>query len=473
MGKPSFEMTSEFGVIGLGVMGSAYTQNLASRGIPVAAWSIQQHETQKMMEQNIPNLQLFSSLPDFVKSLKRPRKIIMLITAGKAVDQTIDSLIGLLREGDILLDGGNEWYENTVRRLARCAERGIHYCGVGISGGERGARESPCMMFGGQPEDYEAVRPFIEQEPGRSFYVGPGASGHYVKMVHNGIEYAIMQVLSEVYMIMRDIFELQLDSIHQILAEWDQGDVGSFLLGITANILQVKASDGVTYLVDKIVDSSGANGTGKWTVKEALDLGVPVPTITTAVEMRHASNSFRSTVVMSNKKIKEGHSISEGDLRRTLFGCIIVCFAQGISLLMKASENFGWGLDMGKICRIWSSEFAIITPLTRAEDAIISCKLLEPISEAFEENETLANLLEHPDIRAKIGDSVESWRKVCKACLNYNLSAPAIIASLQYIQTMSSMNLGHNLIQAQRDYFGAHCFTRNDGPGKHHYNWVQ
>ncbi|GIX66317.1 NADP-dependent phosphogluconate dehydrogenase [Babesia caballi] len=228
------------------------------------------------------------------------------------------------------------------------------YCALGISGGEKGARLSPCLMFSGPYGDYEAVRPFIEQEEGRSFYVGPGASGHYVKMVHNGIEYGIMQILSEVYMIMRCIFELELDTISKILAEWNESEVGSFLLGITADILQVKTNDGMAHLLDKIVDTSGANGTGKWTVKEALDLGVPTPTITAAVEMRHASNAFRSTVFMPNKQIKEGHTLSEGDLKRALTGCVVVCFAQGTALLMKASQRFEWGLNIRNICDIWS-----------------------------------------------------------------------------------------------------------------------
>ncbi|ORM39852.1 putative 6-phosphogluconate dehydrogenase [Babesia sp. Xinjiang] len=392
-------MASEFGVIGLGVMGGAYTQNLTSRGIRVSAFSIQQSEIDKMKALDIKNLQLYMSLQEFVGSLERPRKILMLITAGKAVDQVIESLIGLLEKDDILIDGGNEWYENTIRRFGRCGSHGIHYCAVGVSGGERGARQSPCIMFSGSRDDYDAVKQYIEQD-GRSFYVGPGASGHYVKMVHNGIEYGIMQILSEVYMIMSCILELQFDTISKILAEWNDAEVGSFLLKITAEILQVKDNDGVTYLVDKIVDSSGANGTGKWTVKEALDLGVPVPTITAAVEMRHASNAHRSTQIIPNRQVKEGHNISEGDLQRTLHVCMVICFAQGLSLLMEASNRFDWKLDLQQICNIWS------------KDAIVSCKVLSTMSDVCSENPQLFNVLQHTSIRTIIGDSLESWRKV-------------------------------------------------------------
>ncbi|GFE53614.1 6-phosphogluconate dehydrogenase [Babesia ovis] len=451
-------MSSDIGVIGLGVMGGAYAQNLTSRGIRVSAFTIQQSEVDKMKALGISNLQVFTNVGEFVESIQRPRKIIILVTAGKAVDQVLNCILGVLAKGDIVMDAGNEWYENTLRRMERCKQHDIHYCSMGVSGGERGARLSPCIMFSGDRSDYDAVKPYIEQG-GRSFYVGTGASGHYVKMVHNGIEYGIMQIISEIYMIMSAIFELPLDSIGKILAEWNESDVGSFLLSITGEILQVKNKDGASYLVDKIVDCSGANGTGKWTVKEALDLGVPVPTISAAVEMRNASNMQRNVPLVPRTQAKDGHSLSEEDLKRTLLGCMVVCLAQGTALLMEASQKFNWDLNMQQICNIWS------------KDAIISCKLLTKLSEAFGSHEAGKNILYHDSIKNIISDTVESWRTVCKTCLNYNLTAPAITASLQYLQTVSSAKLGHNLIQAQRDYFGSHCFTRIDEPGKHHYNW--
>lgn len=453
-------MASEFGVIGLGVMGSAYVRNLVSRGVRVSAWSIQNSEIEKMKYYDLKGLQLFTSLKEFVGSLESPRKILMMVTAGKPVDMVIESLIGLLAPEDILIDGGNEWYPNTLRRFALCQEHNIHYCAMGVSGGEHGARTSPCLMFSGQRCDYDKIKRFIEQDD-RSFYIGPGASGHFVKMVHNGIEYAILQIIAEIYLIMRNVLELQLDTITNILEEWNDTDVGSYLLGISEEILKVKTADGVAYLVDKIVDSTGANGTGKWTVKEAFDLGVPVPTITAAVEMRHASNTLRNPCFMPSRRISEGHSLSEGDLMRTLLGCMLISFVQGASLLMEASKKFEWGLDMSHICKIWR------------KDSIISCKLLDPISRAFTNKQTPFNLLQDDYMRSVVNDSLDSWKKVCKTCINYNIAAPAIVASLQYLQTISSMQLGHNLIQAQRDFFGAHCFSRVDEPGKHHHNWRQ
>ncbi|KAK1442190.1 6-phosphogluconate dehydrogenase [Babesia gibsoni] len=452
-------MESSFGVIGLGVMGAAYVRNLASRGVSVSAWSLQGSELDKMKAFGLNSLRLFSSLEEFVNSLTAPRKILMLITAGNPVDQVIASLEGLLSPGDVLIDGGNEWYENTLRRFARCKENGIHYCAMGVSGGEFGALLSPCLMFSGHPGDYDLVKPIIEQHDGRSFYIGPDASGHYVKMVHNGIEYAIMQILSEIYMIMRSIMELNVKSISKIFQEWNETEAASFLLGITANILPVKADDGEEYLLDKIMDSSGANGTGKWTVKEALDLGIPVPTITAAVEMRNASNGLRDTTLVPKNRVTDGTSLCEGDLKRTLLVCMIVSFAQGTALLMEASKKFNWNLDLHNICKIWSS------------DAIISCSLLTDIGEAFLREESTVHLLKDPDMQRMVQDSLESWTNVSRTCLKYNVAAPAIVASLQYVQTMSSLQLGHNLIQAQRDYFGSHCFTRVDLPGKHHHNW--
>ncbi|EDO06767.1 6-phosphogluconate dehydrogenase C-terminal domain family protein [Babesia bovis T2Bo] len=453
-------MASEFGVIGLGVMGGAYTQNLTSRGIRVSAFSIQQSEIDKMESLRIPNLQLFTNFGEYIESLEKPRKILMLVTAGKAVDQVLNCILGLLEVGDIVIDGGNEWYENTIGRIERCKQKGVHFCAMGVSGGERGARISPCIMFSGERTVYDMVKQYIEQD-GRSFYVGPGASGHYVKMVHNGIEYAMMQALSEIYMIMSNILELELDTIGNILGEWCEGEVGSFLLKITSIILQEKTNEENVYLLDKIVDQSGANGTGKWTVKEALDLAVPVPTISAAVEMRNASNVNRSSHIIPNRQIKEGHNISEEDLKRTLHGCMIASIAQGTALLMEAAKKFAWDLNMEQICNIWS------------KDAIISCTLLTKLSTIFSTLTPGTNVLYHDSIRAIIGETMESWRKVCKTCINYNMPAPAMTTGLQYVQTLSSEKLGHNLIQAQRDYFGAHCFTLIDIPGKHHHNWYK
>ncbi|KAK2197175.1 bifunctional 6-phosphogluconate dehydrogenase/6-phosphogluconate dehydrogenase [Babesia duncani] len=459
---------SEIGIIGLGTMGSAYCRNLLYRGINVSAYSINYEEIEKVenviksQENAAPDgiLCCFSLLDSFIASLSRPRKIIILITAGKPVDSVLDSLVPLLDSGDIVLDCGNEWFHNTIQRIDRCLSKNIKFCGIGVSGGENGARNRPCLMFGGELEIYNIIKEYMQQDS-IEFYVGPGGSGHYVKMVHNGIEYAIMQVIAEVYIIMNHMLGLQNDTISNLIKSWSDDEntlLKSYLLDITADILIVKDPNKRDYLLDKIQDISGANGTGKWTVKEALDLSIPVPSISVAVEMRNASNQPRNGHLIDKGNYDFKHDLSEGDLSRTLLVCMQSIFSQGFSLLEKASNVYQWNLDLKTIAKIWS------------RDSIISCILLQKISENCNGD---GNLINTAMFIGTINQSFKSCKRVVKACLNANVSVPCITASLQYIQTCASLHLGHNMIQAQRDYFGAHGFTRVDDKAKHNYPWTQ
>nr|PVC54215.1 6-phosphogluconate dehydrogenase [Theileria orientalis] len=453
---------AEIGIVGLGVMGGAYARNLYFRGRRVAAWTrnekeievfeakVKEDEKREKALQNA-SIKCFVNLQEFVDSLEKPRKVLMLITAGSPVDHMLDRLIPSLDKGDVIVDGGNEWYKNTQMRIERCKEEGIRFCGMGVSGGERGARNHPCFMFGGSKEDYKSLKPILSQDD-KDFYVGRGASGHYVKMVHNGIEYAILQVVSELYKIMKHINKMSNPEISELLRSWDDNQ-SSYLLQITQMILEEK--EGEEYLVDKITPCISSNSTGKWTVQDSFDRSVPVPSIGMAVDMRSFSNLTQNKHTLENTN--QHTKFKTDDLKKTYTAALISIFSQGIHLLMEASKEFDWDLNMSKVADIWSS------------NSIISCDMLKEVSESYKENDEM--LLFHPKFKEMLLSSMKPWKHVVKTCIEYDVPTPGVLSSLEYVQVLFSKNHCHNLIQAQRDCFGSHGFTRTDMEGNYHHDW--
>ncbi|AFZ80410.1 6-phosphogluconate dehydrogenase, putative [Theileria equi strain WA] len=456
------ELCNEVGLVGLGVMASAYARNLYFRKVNISAWSRSSDEIaafERKLDQEKPrssssefgSVKCFESLEDFVASLASPRKILILITAGSPVDSMLDKLIPLLQEGDIVVDGGNEWYLNTKQRIERCKGFGIRFCGMGVSGGEQGARNHPCLMFGGEMEDYLQLFPIMSQD-GKDFYVGTGASGHYVKMVHNGIEYAILQAIAEVYKVLKLVNGSENDEIAKLLGDWNRTEFKSYLLDITEMILQEK--DNGDYIVDKITPSISSNGTGKWTVQDSFDRGIPVPSIGMSVDMRSFSNLLDLDVY---KIDSDGQKVDPENLRAAFRASLVSIFSQGIQLLTEASKEFDWGLEIDKVADVWS------------RNSIISCELLNAISEKYQRGST--NLLQVAELLKIVDENLAPWKKVVTDCINYNVTLPVITTSLQYVQVLLSKQHCHNLIQAQRDCFGSHGFNRVDLPGKHHHDW--
>ncbi|UKK00137.2 6-phosphogluconate dehydrogenase [Theileria orientalis] len=453
---------AEIGIVGLGVMGGAYARNLYFRGRRVSAWTrsdreievfeakIKEDEKYEKKPEN-GSIKCFTNLQEFVDSLEKPRKVLLLITAGSPVDHMLDRLIPSLDKEDIIVDGGNEWYKNTQVRIERCKEEGIRFCGMGVSGGERGARNHPCFMFGGSKEDYTRLKPVLSQDD-KDFYVGKGASGHYVKMVHNGIEYAILQVLSELYKIMKHINKMSNQEISELLRSWDEKE-SSYLLQITQMILNEK--EGEEYLVDKITPCISSNGTGKWTVQDSFDRSVPVPSIGMAVDMRIFSNLTQNNHTLENTN--QHTKFKADDLKKTYTGALISIYSQGMHLVMEASREFEWDLNMSNVADIWSS------------NAIISCNMLKEVSKSYKENDEM--LLFHPRFKEMLLNSMKPWKHVVKNCIEYDVPTPGILSSLEYVQVLFSKNHCHNLIQAQRDCFGSHGFSRVDMEGNYHHNW--
>uniref|UniRef100_A0A3B0N614 phosphogluconate dehydrogenase (NADP(+)-dependent, decarboxylating) n=1 Tax=Theileria annulata TaxID=5874 RepID=A0A3B0N614_THEAN len=425
---------SEFGIVGLGVMASAYATNLYFRGFKVSVWTRSQKEieifNEKLKEQpkfngldadsvDLTRVKCYMNLEEFVLSLNRPRMILILITAGEAVDCVLDKLIPLLDREDLVVDGGNEWYNNTDRRILRCKEQGIRYSGMGISGGERGALTHPCLMFGGNFEDYNNFKRIMLQAD-TDFYVGPGSSGHYVKMVHNGIEYALMQVISELYKLMKFENFMNNSEISSVFNSWHSQNY-SYLLQITQMILQVK--EGEEHLLDKIMPCVSSNGTGKWTVQDSFDRGVPVPSIAISVDMRSFSNlSHHSNTNNTVKTSERSEKYKIDELKITYICTLISIFSQGFHLISEASREFGWDLNLCKLANIWS------------RNAIISCDLLNEISKSFKETDQMLPF--HPKFNGVLRDNMKVWKKVVKMCLENDIPVPGIGNSLQYIQIL-------------------------------------
>ncbi|MBG0744150.1 NADP-dependent phosphogluconate dehydrogenase [Cylindrospermopsis raciborskii LB2897] len=464
-----------FGVIGLAVMGENIALNVERNGFPIAVYNRSREKTDAFMSNRAGgrNVKAAFTLEEFVASLERPRKILVMVQAGKPVDAVIQQLKPLLQEGDIIIDGGNSWFEDTERRTQELEPTGLRYIGMGVSGGEEGALNGPSLMPGGTKSSYEYLSPIFNRIAAQVddgpcvTYIGPGGSGHYVKMVHNGIEYGDMQLIAEAYDLLKNVGGLDATQLHQVFTEWNQTDeLNSFLIEITANIFPYVDPGTKQPLVDLIVDAAGQKGTGRWTVQTALELGVAIPTITAAVNSRIIS-SIREERIAASKQLTGPVPTQFKDTKtfvnmvRDALYCSKICsYAQGMALISTASKTYNWGLNLGEMARIWKG------------GCIIRAGFLNKIKKAFDENPALPNLLLAPEFKQTILDRQSAWREIIVTAAKTGIPVPAFSASLDYFDSYRRERLPQNLTQAQRDYFGAHTYKRVDIEGTFHTEWV-
>lgn len=464
----------QIGVVGMAVMGKNLALNIESRGYSVALYNRTVSKTEAVVEEHPDkNLKATYSVEEFVDSIEKPRRIVLMVQAGKGTDATIQSLLPHLDKGDVLIDGGNTFFKDTIRRSEALADSGINFIGTGVSGGEEGALKGPSIMPGGQKEAYELVAPILEQISAKSedgepcvTYIGPNGAGHYVKMVHNGIEYGDMQLIAESYDLMQNILGLSVEEMADIFKEWNKGELDSFLIEITADILTRKDDLGTGKpIVDVILDAAGNKGTGKWTSQSALDLGVPLPLITESVFARYISAYKEERVAASAILAKPEYSYT-GDkaeliekIREALYFSKIMSYAQGFAQLRKASKEYEWDLPFGEIAKIWRA------------GCIIRARFLQKITDAYETNADIENLLVDDyfnDITKKYHQAV---RDVVSIAVQAGVPVPTFSSAIAYFDSYRSDRLPANLIQAQRDYFGAHTYERTDREGIFHYSW--
>ncbi|MGK7898630.1 MAG: decarboxylating NADP(+)-dependent phosphogluconate dehydrogenase [Xenococcus sp. (in: cyanobacteria)] len=456
-----------FGVIGLAVMGENLALNVESRGFPVAVYNRTAAKTEAFMAKRAVDKDVVPaySIEEFVQILERPRKILVMVKAGKPVDKVIEQLKPLLDEGDMIIDGGNSLYDDTERRTNELEATGLGFVGMGVSGGEEGALNGPSLMPGGTEAAYRELEPILlkiaaQVDDGACVtYVGPRGAGHYVKMVHNGIEYGDMQLIAEAYDLMKNGLGLTSEQLHEVFAEWNTTDeLNSFLIEITADIFTNKDSETDKPLVDLILDAAGQKGTGRWTVVSSLELGVPIPTIYAAVNARVMS-AYKDQRVAAAKDLTGPSGKFDGDteafinkVRDALYCSKMCSYAQGMALLSKASTEFDYNLDLAETARIWKG------------GCIIRAGFLDKIKKAFNDNPRLANLLLAPEFKQTILDRQDAWREVLATSNSLGIPVPAFSASLDYFDSYRRDRLPQNLTQAQRDYFGAHTYERIDKP---------
>lgn len=463
----------DFGIVGLGVMGRNLLLNMADHGFSVAGLDLDTEKAAFLESEASPDQNVFgtTSAVDFVNSLKKNRAIMLLVPAGKAVDAAISSLLNYLEEGDIVIDGGNSYFTDTDRRVAELAARKTHFFGMGISGGEQGARFGPSMMPGGDKQAYERLRPVFEAiaakvngEPCVS-YLGNGSAGNYVKMVHNGIEYAIMQLIAESYDIMKRGLKYPDEKIQSTFEAWNNSDLQSFLLEITAEVLAKKDELTGLRIINVISDRARSKGTGKWTSQNAMDLQTPIPVIDAAVNMRDLSSHKEERIQASSKLVWTNPtsqvSSEEADimLKDAFHFAMISVYAQGMAQLHVASAVYGYELNLEEVARIWRG------------GCIIRAACLEDFRAAFSRNSSLPNLMLDDEIGGLLANTQTGLRSLIKMAVDCGVPVPAFMASLGYFDAYRSAELPTNLIQAQRDYFGAHLYERNDQEGLFHTQW--
>lgn len=464
----------QIGVIGLAVMGKNLALNIESKGFTVSVYNRSPQKTEDMLKESEgKQVKGTFSIEEFVDSLETPRKILIMVQAGQATDATIEQLIPHLDKGDIIIDGGNAYFPDTQRCSKELAEKGFNFIGAGVSGGEEGALKGPSIMPGGQESAYKLVEPIltaisakVNEEPCCT-YIGPDGAGHYVKMVHNGIEYGDMQLICEAYQLLKDVLGLDAKDLHGIFTEWNQGELDSYLIEITADIFSKYDEETGKPMVDVILDTAGQKGTGKWTSQSSLDLGVPLSMITESVFSRFLSAMKEERVAAS--KILNGPKAAafDGDkaefienVRKALFASKIVSYAQGFAQLRVASDEYGWNLQYGNLAKIWRG------------GCIIRSRFLQNITDAYENNPELKNLLLDPFFTNIIESYQDAWRKVVASAVSLGIPVPGFSSALAYYDSYRTANLPANLLQAQRDYFGAHTFRRVDKEGTFHYNWM-
>lgn len=473
---------ADIGMVGLAVMGQNLALNLADNGFVVAVHNRSASKVTQTVERAAneglsERIVGYEEMRDFVQGLARPRKIVMLVKAGKPVDATIAALVDLLDEGDLIIDGGNEFYTNTERRAAELEARGIMYMGMGVSGGEDGARFGPSLMPGGPRSAWDMVARIFTgvaaQADGEACvtHIGPGGSGNYVKMVHNGIEYGDMQLIGEAYDLLRSVGGLTAPEVAAVFDEWNGVELQSFLVEITAAVLRVRddvADDG-SYLIDGVLDATGSKGTGMWTIQEAAARGVPTPTMAAALEARYLSSLKEERAAAADvlqgpspSSLQDGGERSRlvADLRRALYASKICSYAQGMNLIRQAGADGGWNLDLGSIAKIWKG------------GCIIRAKFLDRIKAAYDRDPELASLLVDAEFAAELADAQDSWRRVVTVAVANGVAVPSMSGSLAYYDAYRRKVLpSSQMVQAQRDFFGSHTYKRIDGRGTYHTRW--
>lgn len=473
-----FMSKQQFGVIGLAVMGKNLALNVESRGYSLSVFNRTYQKTEDFLKNEAAGKNFYGAetIEEFVDSLEKPRKIMLMVQAGPATDATIATLRPLLDKGDILIDGGNTFFKDTIRRNQELDESGIHFIGTGVSGGEEGALKGPSIMPGGQKEAYDLVEPIFEAISAKVdndacvTYIGPNGAGHYVKMVHNGIEYGDMQLICEAYFIMKNVLGYDADQLQKVFAEWNTGELDSYLIEITADIFKKKDKETGKPMVDVILDTAGQKGTGKWTSQSSLDLGVPLPVITESVFARFISAMKEERVKAS--KVLQGPSAQdkpyEGDedelveaIRKALYMSKIVSYAQGFAQMRAASEENDWNLRYGDISMIFRG------------GCIIRAQFLQKIKEAYDREPGLTNLLLDPYFKEIVESYQESLRKVLSIAMERGIPVPGFASALAYFDSYRTETLPANLLQAQRDYFGAHTYQRLDREGVFHTEWLE
>ncbi|MBD2798933.1 NADP-dependent phosphogluconate dehydrogenase [Xenorhabdus sp. M] len=463
----------QIGVVGMAVMGRNLALNIESRGYSVSIFNRSSDKTDEVIAEN-PGKKLVPSysIEEFVDSLEKPRRILLMVKAGEATDKTIASLTPHLDKGDILIDGGNTYFQDTIRRNRELSAQGFNFIGTGVSGGEEGALKGPSIMPGGQKEAYELVAPILREiaaqvdgEPCVT-YIGADGAGHYVKMVHNGIEYGDMQLIAEAYSLLKNSLNLSNQELAEVFSDWNQGELSSYLIEITSDIFRKQDEEG-KYLVDVILDEAANKGTGKWTSQSSLDLGVPVTLITESVFARYISSLKDQRVAAS--KVLSGPEVQpfNGDkaefiekVRRALYLGKIVSYAQGFQQLKSASDEYSWNLNYGEIAKIFRA------------GCIIRAQFLQKLTDAYNENAAIANLLLAPYFKQIADEYQQALRDVVSYGVQNGIPTPTFSAAISYYDSYRAAVLPANLIQAQRDYFGAHTYKRTDKEGVFHTEWL-
>lgn len=471
-------MSCDIGLYGLAVMGQNFALNMAEHGFKVAVGN----RSPSKVETTVKRAKAEGDLPivgsdspaDFVSKLSKPRKIVILVQAGKPVDLTIAALSEHLEPGDLIIDGGNEWYPNTIRRSEELAKKNIMFIGMGISGGEEGARNGPSLMPGGPKEAYDLIEPIIKKcaaqvgankdEPCTG-YLGPIGAGNYVKMVHNGIEYGDMQLISEIYDILKTIAGLNNEEVAALFKEWNEGELESYLIEITYKVIGKKDELTEGYVLDQIMDKTGMKGTGRWTVQEAAEQSVAAPTITASLDSRYISGR-KDERVLASQKLEGPQDIPTidkdqliNDLRAALYCSKVTSYAQGLGIIKAASDKNEWNVDLSLCARMWRG------------GCIIRAQLLQKIQDALSKDVNLPNLLQDEIFAKEMNERQMAWRRVVSLSIAAGISAPALSASLCYYDQYRRANLPANLIQGQRDFFGGHTYERKDREGWFHTLW--
>ena len=467
---------ADIGLIGLAVMGENLVMNMEDKGFTVAVFNRTTSKVTDFVEGRAKGKNIIGtySLRELADALEKPRKVMLLVKAGKAVDDFIEQLLGVLKPGDVIIDGGNSHFPDTIRRTAYVEGKGLLYIGTGVSGGEEGALRGPSMMPGGSPAAWPLVKPIFQAicakvEDGSPCcdWVGENGAGHFVKMVHNGIEYGDMQLICEAYHLMRDLLGMSAGEMHEVFKAWNETELDSYLIEITRDILAYQDEDGAP-IVDKILDTAGQKGTGKWTGIAALDEGVPLTLIGEAVFSRCLS-AMKDERVIASKEFPRTIPPFTGDkaafvekIRQALFAAKIISYAQGYTLMRTAAKTYGWNLNYGGIALMWRG------------GCIIRSVFLGKIKDAFTNDPGLSNLLLDPFFKEKITSLVPAWREVCAAAISAGVPVPALCCALNYFDGYTTELLPANLLQAQRDYFGAHTYERLDQPRGQffHTNWT-